>query len=132
MPDPQTSMVDCPVVVLRLRGTQLNSETTSETLRDEMLALYGRSAALHAVLDMRTVTYLSSAGFRPLLSLNRQVRDRGGRLVLCNLRPEVEEIFTVTRLVDPTGKERTAFIMRPTLTEAVNLLCEPGSTFPPL
>ena len=125
MSDPQTPMVDCPVVVLRLRETQLNSETTSEKLRDELLALYLQSAAAHAILDMRTVTYLSSAGFRPLLSLNRQVRERGGRLVLCNLRPEVEEIFTVTRLVDPTGKERTAFLMKPTLVDAVNHLCEP-------
>ena len=125
MSDAQTPMVDCPVVVLRLRETQLNSETTSERLRDELLALYLQSAAAHAILDMRTVSYLSSAGFRPLLSLNRQVRERGGRLVLCNLRPEVEEIFTVTRLVDPTGKERTAFLMKPTLVDAVNHLCEP-------
>jgi anti-sigma B factor antagonist len=124
MPDPQTPMVDCPVVILRLRETQLNSETTSETLRDQLLTLYLQSAAVHAILDLRTVTYLSSAGFRPLLSLNRQVRERGGRLVLCNLRPDVEEIFTVTRLIDPTGKERTAFLMQPDLAAAVNHIYE--------
>ena len=131
MPDPQKTMVDCPLVVLRLRETQLNSETTSERLRDELLALYLQSSAVNAILDLRTVTYLSSAGFRPLLSLNRQIRERGGRLVLCNLRPEVEEIFTVTRLVDPTGKERTAFLLQPTLGAAVNHLCETAATSPP-
>jgi len=124
MSSPQTPMVDCPVIILRLRETQLNSETTSETLRDQLLALYLQSAAVHAILDLRAVTYLSSAGFRPLLSLNRQVRERGGRLVLCNLRPDVEEIFTVTRLVDPTGKERTAFLVQPDLAAAVNHICE--------
>ncbi len=125
MSPPQTPMADCPVVVLRLRETQLNNEAASETLREELLALYVRSAAVHAILDLRAVIYLSSAGFRPLLSLNRQVRERGGRLVLCNLRPEVEEIFTVTRLADPTGKERAAFLLQPTLAAAVNHLCEP-------
>jgi anti-anti-sigma factor len=123
MSDPQTPMVDCPVVILRIREAQLNSEAMSETLRDQLLALYLQSAAVHAVLDLRSVTYLSSAGFRPLLSLNRQVRERGGRLVLCHLRPEVAEVFTVTRLVDPTGKERTAFLMQPDLAAAVNHLC---------
>jgi len=123
---PQTPMVDCPVIILRLRATQLNSETTSETLRDQLLALYLQSAAVNAILDLRAVTYLSSAGFRPLLSLNRQIRERGGRLVLCNLHPDVEEVFTVTRLVDPTGKERTAFLMQPNLAAAVDHLCAPA------
>jgi anti-anti-sigma factor len=126
MSDPQTPMVDCPVVILRLRATQLNSEIVSETLRDQLLALYLQSAAVHAILDFRAVTYLSSAGFRPLLSLNRQIRERGGRLVLCNLHPDVEEIFTVTRLVDPTGTARAAFLMEPTLAAAVTHLCEPA------
>ena len=124
MSEPQAQMVGCPVVVLCLREAQINSETTAETLRDELLALYLQSAAVHAVLDLRAVTYLSSVGFGPLLSLNRQVRERGGRLMLCNLRPEVEEIFTVTRLVDPTGNARAAFLMQPTLAAAVTHLCE--------
>jgi anti-anti-sigma factor len=126
MSDPQTPMVDCPVVILRVREAQLNSETMSETLRDRLLALYLQSAAVHAILDLRAVKYLSSAGFRPLLSLNRQVRERGGRLVLCNLHPDVQEIFTVTRLVDPTGKEPTAFLMKPNLAAAVDHLCAPA------
>jgi anti-anti-sigma factor len=124
MSEPQTKMVGCPLVVLSLGATQINNETVCETLRDELLGLYLQSAAVHAVLDLRTVTYLSSAGFGPLLSLNRQVRERGGRLVLCNLRPEVEEIFTVTHLVDPTGNARAAFLMQPTLAAAVAHLCE--------
>ncbi len=128
MSDPQTPMVDCPVVILRLRETQLNSETMSETLRDQLLALYLQSAAVHAILDLRAVRYLSSAGFRPLLSLNRHVRERGGRLILCNLRPEVEEVFVVTRLVDPAGKERTAFLMQPNLAAAVNHICESAAS----
>lgn len=128
MSNPQKPMVDCPVVILRLREAQLNNEIASEKLRDQLLALYLQSAAVHAILDLRAVTYLSSAGFRPLLSLNRQVRERGGQLVLCNLRPDIQEVFTVTRLVDPTGKERTAFAMQPDLAAAVNHLCAPAGS----
>ena len=96
----------------------------AETLRDELLSLYLQSAAVHAVLDFRAVTYLSSAGFRPLLSLNRQVRQRGGRVVLCNLQPQVQEVFAVTRLIDPSGVIPAAFTVQATAAAAVAQLCD--------
>ena len=119
MPEPQARLVGCPVVVLSIHQPQINDDVAAEDLRDELLARYLRVGAINVVLDFQAVTYVSSAGFRPLLSLNRQVRERGGRLVLCNMRPEVEEIFTVTRLIDPTGASQTAFLFQPTIAAAV-------------
>ena len=124
MSDAQNRLVACPVVVLSLREAQINDETSAETLRDELLSIYLHSTAVNAVLDFRAVTYLSSAGFRPLLSLNRHVRQRGGRVVLCNLRPQVEEVFSVTRLIDPTGAIPAAFAVQPTAADAVGQLCD--------
>ncbi len=71
----------------------------ADEMRDEMLGIYLSAHGVNVVLDFEGVKYLSSAGFRPLLRLNRQVRERGGRLVLCNLCAEVKEIFAVTRLI---------------------------------
>jgi anti-sigma B factor antagonist len=126
MPEPQARLVGCPVVVFSLREAQINSDEIAEALREELLALYNQVGAVHAVLDFGEVTYLSSAGFRPLLSLNRQVRERGGRLVLCNMRPEVEEIFAVTRLIDPSGSKPAAFLAQPTVPAAVAQVCQPA------
>ena len=128
MPDPRPRMVGCPVVVFSLREAQINSDTVAEALRDELLSLYLNVGAIHAVIDCQAVEYLSSAGFRPLLSLNRQVRERGGRLVLCNMRPEVEEVFAVTRLIDPSGSARTAFLAQPTVPAAVAQVYKPEPT----
>ena len=125
MPDPQARLVGCPVVVLSIREPLLNDDAIAEDLRDELLALYLKVGAVNAVLDFQAVTHMSSAGFRPLLSLNRQVRERGGRLVLCNMRPEVEEIFTVTRLIDPSGAGQAAFLAHPTVQSAVAHVCQP-------
>ena len=36
---------------------------------------------------------------RPLLSLNRKVREREGRLILCRLNSDVEGVFVATRLI---------------------------------
>jgi anti-anti-sigma factor len=122
MSEPPARKVDCPVVVLSLNEPQINNDVVAEALRDEMLSLYTGVGAVHAVIDFHKVQYLSSAGFRPLLSLNRQVRERGGRLVLCNMQPQVQEVFAVTRLIDPDGKTRTAFHGEPTTPDAVAYL----------
>ena len=127
MSAPQSRIVVCPVVVLAIAEAKINSDSAADLLRDELLSQYLGSSAVHAVLDFRAVTYLSSVGFRPLLSLNRHVRQRGGRLVLCHLRPEVEEVFTVTRLIDPTGAMPTAFAVQPTAAAAVAHICDPGT-----
>ena len=120
MPEPASPQkVGCPLVVLSLNEAQINSDAVAESLRDELLSRYLAAGAVHAVLDFRAVQYLSSAGFRPLLSLNRQVRERGGRMVLCHLQPQVEEVFSVTRLLDPDGAGRAAFFAQPTAAAAV-------------
>lgn len=126
MPEPQARLVGCPVVVFSIREAQINSDTIAETLRDDLLALYLQVGAVNVVLDFQAVTYLSSAGFRPLLSLNRHVRERGGRLVLCNLRPEVEEVFTVTHLIASSSAGPAAFLAQPTVSAAVAHLYQPG------
>jgi anti-anti-sigma factor len=119
MSERQWRHVVCSVVVIQLTETDIRGDAQADDLRDELLALYQSSGATHAVIDFRDVTYLSSAGFRPLLRFNRQVRENGGRLVLCNLQPDVQEVFTVTRLISDTREVPAAFEAQPDLTAAV-------------
>lgn len=100
MSEHQSRYVQCPVLVLRVTESQVMGDTVADTLRDEFLALYDKSGATHVVIDMEQVTYLSSAGIRPLLSLNRKVREREGRLILCRLQSDVEGVFVATRLIN--------------------------------
>src|SRR5215469_12277343 len=90
--------ITCPLVVLRIEPSQLMGDVLAEAVRDEFLTARKLVGARHVVVDFQPVTYLSSASFRPLLSLLREVRAHNGRLVLCNLHPDVHEVFSVTRL----------------------------------
>jgi anti-anti-sigma factor len=119
MAEAQFQHLNCPVVVFAIREAQVKGDTLAEALRDEFLAVYQPSGATHAVVDFKAVTYLSSAGFRPLLTLLRQVRERGGRLVFCNLAPEVEETFAVTRLISTSGSAPASFEVQPDVPAAV-------------
>src|SRR5207248_1012692 len=88
----------CPLVVMKVTEAQIKGDTLSDTLRDEFLAVVTQVDALFAVLDFQAVTFVASTGIRPLLSLNRYLHQKGGRMILCNLNELVRETFEVTRL----------------------------------
>lgn len=50
------------------------------------------------LLDFRNVEHLSSAALGMLITLNKQLAERQGRLVLANIHPQIYEVFKITRL----------------------------------
>jgi anti-anti-sigma factor len=48
------------------------------------------------MLDMQQVSFLSSSGLRALLLIRREINERRGVLMLVDLQPQVEEVFTMT------------------------------------
>lgn len=122
MSESQAAHVACPVLVLRIEDNRLMGDTLAEAIRDEMMARYTAVKGLHAVIDFQSVVYMSSAGFRPLLSLLREVRTHGGRMILCGLSPEVAETFAVTRLISTSGSGPATFEVQPDIASAIAAL----------
>ncbi len=52
--------------------------------------------AEHVLLDFDNVTFLSSTALRSLLLARKELLARNGELRLCNLRPQVREVFELT------------------------------------
>ena len=127
MSEQQPRYVQCPVLVLRVNESQVTGDTVADALRDEFLALYEHSGAVHVVLDMGQVTYLSSAGIRPLLALNKEVREREGRLVLCGLTRDVESVFVATRLISSSRAVPATFEKHSDVPSAVASLYQTGA-----
>ncbi len=53
-------------------------------------------SAMHLLLDMREVAFMSSAGLRLLLALHRTVAESQGKLVLVGLSEDIEDTMTET------------------------------------
>jgi anti-anti-sigma factor len=119
MPDQPFKYINCPVLVLRIEPDQLVGDILAEAMREEFLRARKLVGARHVVVDFQSVAYLSSASFRPLLSLLREVRVQKGRVVLCNLQPIVHEIFAVTRLIGGHGPTPAAFEVEADIQAAV-------------
>ena len=65
-------------------------QLAQDALRDE--------AAPHLVLDFSRLGFLSSAALGKLMALHQRARGAGGSLKLRNLRPEIHELFRITKL----------------------------------
>jgi anti-sigma B factor antagonist len=50
------------------------------------------------LLDFGNVEHLSSAALGMLIQLNKRLAERSGKLALINIRPQIFEVFKITRL----------------------------------
>ncbi len=76
------------------------SPWTTENLVDDLMELVHESGRDNLYLDFDTVKVLASAVQARLLRLDRQLRERGGKLILVNLDPFVTRTFQASRIND--------------------------------
>jgi anti-anti-sigma factor len=107
------------ILVLTIHDHQVEGDTIAEELRTTMLRALEASSCKNVVIDLQHIQYISSAAFRPFLSLRRSLMERGGRLVLCGLNPVVGDIFFTTRMVDTEGNPGRIFELRANVPEAI-------------
>jgi anti-sigma B factor antagonist len=50
------------------------------------------------LLNFTNVEFLSSAALGKLITLDRKVKASKGRMKMCNIRPEIFEVFQITKL----------------------------------
>jgi anti-sigma B factor antagonist len=86
-----------PAVVLRCRGF-IDSHTFLG-LEEPLECALARDA-MRIVVDLREVTYISSAGLGVLVGAHKQAEERGGLLVLACPRPEICTVLEDTGLAD--------------------------------
>jgi anti-anti-sigma factor len=119
MPDSPYQHLQCQAIVLTITESLLQGDPISEQLRADLLNALERSRARNVVLDFHSITFVSSVAFRPLLSLHRQLKEQGGRLVLCGMSERVAEVFHVTRLVNTTGTLAAPFELQADVPAAI-------------
>lgn len=69
-----------------------------QKLHEKLLALVEQDGNIRLVFDFREVEFLSDALINRLIYLDKLIRGKGGGLKLCNMLPQVREIFIITRL----------------------------------
>jgi two-component system OmpR family response regulator len=88
---------DVEVVHFTGHTTSLDEET-AYLVHDQLLALANEPSATDLHFDFDNVDFLSCMALAMLVSLHKKLLTKGRHLAICNLSPQVHEVFAITRL----------------------------------
>jgi len=86
------------VTVVNFVDRRILDESSIKIIGDQLFSLVDDSDRKKILLNFGNVESLSSACLGKLIALHKKLNDAGGRLVLCNIRPDLKEVFEITRL----------------------------------
>jgi len=86
------------VTVIRFVDRKILDEGNIQELGKELFALVEEDNRKSLLLNFSAVEFLSSAALGKLITLDKKVKAHGGKLKLCKIRPEIYEVFAITRL----------------------------------
>jgi anti-sigma B factor antagonist len=86
------------VTVVRFVDRKILDEANIQKLGEELFHLVEQEQRKNLLLNFTSVDFLSSAALGKLITLDKKVKAQGGKLKLCNIRPEIYEVFEITKL----------------------------------
>jgi anti-anti-sigma factor len=85
-------------IVVRFGDHQILDEFVAKKIAEELYEVADRADCRYLVLDFSGVLGLSTLMLGRLLTLRKKMASKGGRLVLCDMTSEVEEVLTTMKL----------------------------------
>ena len=86
------------VSVVRFRDKKIMAEPGIQEIGRELFNLVDYDNRKKVLLDLSEVSFMSSAALGKLVTLYKKSHSNGSDLKLCGIRPEVVDVFAVTRL----------------------------------
>jgi anti-sigma B factor antagonist len=86
------------VTVVNFVDRKILDEQNIQIIGDQLFSLVDQEGLRKLLLNFGNVEYLSSAALGKLITLNKKLQAAGGRLILCNIDPQIYEVFEITKL----------------------------------
>jgi anti-sigma B factor antagonist len=86
------------VTIARFIDKKILDEGNIQIIGNQLFGMIDTDGRRKIVLDFTNVEYLSSAALGKLITLEKKVKAAKGKLRLCNIRPDIYEVFVITRL----------------------------------
>jgi anti-sigma B factor antagonist len=86
------------VTVVTITGKTIVEEKTIRIIEEELIRLVDNYGNRDLVLNFEEVKNLSSYMLAALVKLHKKAQSAGGRLALCEIDPELQKVFAMTRL----------------------------------
>lgn len=86
------------VTIARFVDKKILDENNIQMIGNELFGLVEEDGRKRIILDFANVEYLSSAALGKLITMDKKVKTAGGKLRLCSIRPDIYEVFAITKL----------------------------------
>src|SRR5947208_15076464 len=86
------------VSMVRFLDRKIIDAANIQELGDELFALVEKENRKNLLLNFVSVEFLSSAARNKLIILDKKRKAHSGTMRLCNLKPQIQEVFAITRL----------------------------------
>ncbi len=86
------------VTVVRFLDRKIIEDINIQELGQELFRLVETDGRDRLLLNFSSVDFLSSAALGKLITLDKKMKAHGGALKLSNIRPEIYEVFSITKL----------------------------------
>jgi anti-sigma B factor antagonist len=86
------------VTVVSFTDRKILDEQNIQIIGEQLFGLVDESGRKRLLLNFSNVEYMSSAALGKLITLNKKVQAASGKLVLCNIDPQIREVFEITKL----------------------------------
>jgi anti-sigma B factor antagonist len=86
------------VTVVNFVDRKILDEQNIQVIGEQLFSLVEEVGRRKLLLNFGNVEYLSSAALGKLITLNKKLQSHGGRLILCNIAPQIYEVFEITKL----------------------------------
>ena len=100
------------ITVVKFVDKKILDEGDIRNVGKQLFALVDEAGGQKIILDFDQVEFLSSTALGTLIRLEGMVKKANSKLRLCSIRPEIFEVFEITRLDQK-------FNIKPTLEEAL-------------
>src|ERR1700751_5053443 len=86
------------VTVVTFNDSKIIDEAEIQEFGQELYDLVEREGRKKIVLNFGNVEFLSSAALGKLIGFDKRVKQHKAELILSNIRPEIYEVFAITKL----------------------------------
>ena len=86
------------VTIAKFIDKKILDEGNIQIIGNQLFGLVEEDDRRKIILDFSNVEYLSSAALGKLITMDKKVKAAKGKLRLCAVRPDIYEVFAITKL----------------------------------